>query len=138
MHWFPQTKLGKVSFWLGVSGLVVIILLNVVGEMAFCSICPEGYRKDGSACNPECYYSTPPCLMPSTEPVCNMDLVESSLWRTFDIIMGLLAMACILASGITSVISIIKYHERAILIFVPAALGVIGLIFVLGEFLIPH
>jgi len=27
--------------------------------------CPEGFRKDGDACNPECYYSTPKCLMPS-------------------------------------------------------------------------
>jgi hypothetical protein len=27
--------------------------------------CPEGYRKDGDACNPECYYSTPRCLAPS-------------------------------------------------------------------------
>ncbi|MFH0862233.1 MAG: hypothetical protein V1875_04305 [Candidatus Altiarchaeota archaeon] len=27
--------------------------------------CPQGYRKDGDACNPECYYSTPPCLAPS-------------------------------------------------------------------------
>lgn len=27
--------------------------------------CPSGYRKDGDACNPECYYSTPPCLAPS-------------------------------------------------------------------------
>lgn len=27
--------------------------------------CPTGYRKDGDACNPECYYSTPPCLAPS-------------------------------------------------------------------------
>ena len=27
--------------------------------------CPEGYRKEGDACNPECYYSTPRCLAPS-------------------------------------------------------------------------
>jgi hypothetical protein len=27
--------------------------------------CPAGYRKDGNSCNPECYYSTPPCLTPS-------------------------------------------------------------------------
>jgi hypothetical protein len=27
--------------------------------------CPEGYRKDGEACNPECYYSQPKCLTPS-------------------------------------------------------------------------
>lgn len=27
--------------------------------------CPSGYRKEGETCNPECYYSTPPCLAPS-------------------------------------------------------------------------
>lgn len=27
--------------------------------------CPSGYRKEGDVCNPECYYSTPPCLAPS-------------------------------------------------------------------------
>jgi hypothetical protein len=27
--------------------------------------CPEGYVQEGDSCNPECYYNTPPCLMPS-------------------------------------------------------------------------
>ena len=27
--------------------------------------CPTGYRKDGNACTPECYYATPRCLTPS-------------------------------------------------------------------------
>ena len=27
--------------------------------------CPEGYVQEGEACNPECYYSEPRCLMPS-------------------------------------------------------------------------
>jgi hypothetical protein len=27
--------------------------------------CPEGYRKEGESCNPECYYSEPKCLAPS-------------------------------------------------------------------------
>jgi hypothetical protein len=30
-------------------------------------VCPDGYRKDGEACNPECYYSTPRCLAPSVQ-----------------------------------------------------------------------
>lgn len=29
--------------------------------------CPQGYVKDGLACNPACYYSTPKCLAPSFE-----------------------------------------------------------------------
>jgi len=31
--------------------------------------CPSGYRQEENACNPECYYNTPPCLIPSV--VCN-------------------------------------------------------------------
>jgi hypothetical protein len=27
--------------------------------------CPEGYMKEGEACNPKCYYNTPKCLQPS-------------------------------------------------------------------------
>ena len=30
-------------------------------------VCPEGYRQEGDACNPECYYSKPPCLAPSVK-----------------------------------------------------------------------
>jgi putative hemolysin len=30
-------------------------------------ICPKGYVKEGDACNPECYYNTPKCLMPSVQ-----------------------------------------------------------------------
>lgn len=29
--------------------------------------CPEGYVQEGTSCNPECYYSTPKCLMPSIQ-----------------------------------------------------------------------
>jgi len=31
--------------------------------------CPEGYTQEGDICNPNCYYSTPKCLMPSIQ--CN-------------------------------------------------------------------
>ena len=30
-------------------------------------VCPEGYVQEGEACNPQCYYSTPKCLMPSIQ-----------------------------------------------------------------------
>lgn len=29
--------------------------------------CPAWYRQEGQWCNPECYYSTPKCLMPSRQ-----------------------------------------------------------------------
>lgn len=138
IYLLPKTRIGKISLVLGLLGLITIILLNVIEEADFCSICPGGYRLNGNICNPECYYSNPPCLSPSIEPSCNMNLVENNLWRTFKIIFGLLAMASILGSGIISLISIIKYYERSILIFIPLILGVLGLLFVFGEFLFPH
>lgn len=30
-------------------------------------VCPEGYRQEGESCNPECYYGTPKCMMPSIQ-----------------------------------------------------------------------
>jgi len=29
--------------------------------------CPENYVQEGDACNPQCYYNTPRCLMPSIQ-----------------------------------------------------------------------
>ncbi len=29
--------------------------------------CQDGYVLEGDVCNPECYYSTPPCLIPSVQ-----------------------------------------------------------------------
>ena len=31
--------------------------------------CPEGYVQEGNVCTPNCYYSTPRCLMPSIQCV---------------------------------------------------------------------
>jgi hypothetical protein len=55
MKLLPQTKIGKVSFWLVITGFIVIVLLNVIDEAAYCGKCPDGYRKEGGVCNPECY-----------------------------------------------------------------------------------
>lgn len=62
-YFFPRTKLGKIAVFLGISGLIVIILLNIISETAYCGLCPEGYRKEGKVCNPECYYNTPPAFL---------------------------------------------------------------------------
>jgi len=49
--------------------------------------CPEGYRQEGEACNPECYYSTHKCLRPSLSCektyVCNE--YTSTYWINLDI-----------------------------------------------------
>jgi hypothetical protein len=40
--------------------------------------CPEGYIQEGNVCNPECYYSTPPCLMPSVQCKATSSQAEES------------------------------------------------------------
>ncbi len=37
------------------------------GEVSSTCSCPGWYRQEGQACTPECYYSTPKCLMPSIQ-----------------------------------------------------------------------
>ena len=48
------------------------------------------------------------------------------------------AGACAIAAFIVGGFSIVKNHERAISVLIAAILGLIILIFVLGEFLTPH
>jgi len=54
------------------------------------------------------------------------------------IIPGLLTMGCILIAGITSIVSIIRYKDYAILLFISALIGILGIVFVIGEFAFPH
>jgi hypothetical protein len=138
MYWFPKTTIGKLSLWLVFLGVVTIILLNVIGDLAFCGKCPDGYRKEGEVCNPECYYSTPPCLAPSVPASCNRELVASTVWRTLDIILGLAAMISILFGGVLSLLALFKKKDRAILLYLPLLIGVLGLVFIVGEFVFPH
>lgn len=51
---------------------------------------------------------------------------------------GMLTVGAVCICGITSIIAITKYKDRAILLFVSAFLGLLGWIFVAGEFLFPH
>jgi hypothetical protein len=45
---------------------ITIALSSECGDnLSLSCSCPDGYRKDGDACNPECYYSKPACMMPS-------------------------------------------------------------------------
>ena len=117
IYFLPRTKIGKISFWLVISGFILIIILNVIsGLMQRNDICDE------NGCQPA----------PGS-------LDESQIFIFFTrVIPGLLAIGCIIVAGITSFISIIKYKDYAILLFLSALLGIMGIIFVLGEFLVPH
>ena len=48
------------------------------------------------------------------------------------------AIFAIITGGVTSIISIIKRKDRAIFLFISALMGFLGLLVLLGEFLIPH
>jgi hypothetical protein len=93
MRWFPKSKLGKVSFWAGISGFALVYLQYWFAMLFQTSVPP---------------------------------------------VMGILAMLCVCAAGVTSVISLTKYGDRAILLFLSAFIGLLGIVFVLGEFLFPH
>ena len=60
-------------------------------------------------------------------------------------VLGLVNVVAVITAGIsgvaaffTGLISIIKSKERSVLVFIATAIGLFALIFVLGEFLVPH
>jgi len=72
---------------------------------------------------------------------CNLDnscVSSQSIGNTIRIILSFLAMTCIFIGSITSFISILKYKDYAISLFISALIGILGIIFLLGEFLVPH
>ena len=50
----------------------------------------------------------------------------------------LIAGACGIFALVLGVISVIKNRERSVLVFLAIAIGVIALVFVVGEFSFPH
>lgn len=93
MYWFPKTKIGKVSFWIGVAAFIIMYLQYWVAMLFKISI--PGYS-------------------------------------------GFLAVILILGAGISSVVALTKYKDKAILLFVSAFIGMLGLLLVIGEFVFPH
>ena len=53
-------------------------------------------------------------------------------------LLGILPLGILVICGITSFFAIIKYRDYAILLFLSALIGLLGILFVLGEFLFPH
>jgi len=49
-----------------------------------------------------------------------------------------LAGVSAISAGICGVVAIIKFGERAISVFLIVLLGILGFIFILGEFMFPH
>ena len=51
---------------------------------------------------------------------------------------GIFMMLCGLAGGVVGLITVIRKHERSWLVWLTILPGVFVLLFVLGEFLVPH
>jgi len=58
--------------------------------------------------------------------------------RFFLIVEGLLAMVSGLAAFFLGIVSIVKHKERSVLIYLGTFVGLLALLFLLGEFLFPH
>ena len=68
-----------------------------------------------------------------------MRLPESVPWRqTVLPFYGIFMMLCGLAAGIVGLIAILRNHERSWLVWLSVLVGAFALLFVLGEFLMPH
>ena len=118
VYFIPKTKIGKISFLLVILGFFVIIILNIIA----------GLMQTNDICDAEGLCQPSPGSLEES---------QSFIFLT-RVIPSLLAMGCIIIAGITSIIAILKYHDRAILLFLSALLGLMGIIFALGEFLVPH
>jgi hypothetical protein len=68
-----------------------------------------------------------------------MRLPEDVTWRVTVLpFYGIFMMVCGLAAGIVSLIAVVRQHERSWLVWLTLLIGLNALVFVLGEFLIPH
>jgi len=68
-----------------------------------------------------------------------MRLPENVSWRqTILPFYGIFMMLCGIAAFIVGIIAIIRSHERSLLVWLTLLPGTSVLLFVLGEFLIPH
>lgn len=63
---------------------------------------------------------------------------EQVSWRPLLIFYGIVMLLVGLASGIVGLIAVIRRGERSWLVWLTTLLGLQVLIFLLGEFLVPH
>ena len=68
-----------------------------------------------------------------------MRLPEDVTWRkTVLPFYGVAMMSCGLVAGIVALIALTRRHERSWLVWLPIPAGLFVIVFILGEFLVPH
>ncbi len=60
-------------------------------------------------------------------------------WRQVVLpIYGIAMMCCGLAAGVVGLVAVTRRRERSLLLWLPLLIGLCVIVFVLGEFLVPH
>jgi len=68
-----------------------------------------------------------------------MGLPEDVMWRvTVFPFFGIAMISCGLAAGIVALVALWRRHERSGLVWLPMIAGLFLIVFLLGEFLVPH
>ena len=68
-----------------------------------------------------------------------MRLPEDVTWReTVLPFYGVAMMSCGLVAGIVALVALTRRHERSWLVWLPMLAGLFVIVFLLGEFLVPH
>ena len=68
-----------------------------------------------------------------------MQLPEVTTWRVFFLpLYAIVMLLCGLAAGVAALVAIILKRERSVLAWLPVLTGLFVVVFLLGEFLVPH
>lgn len=100
----PETRLGKVSFWLAIAFAVGFVLnMGLVGVVGT-----------------------------------STDAVVDEFARTYLPYWGVALMSTGFAAGVVAVLAILRQHERSIVTLLTVVPALFVIVFLLGEFLMPH
>jgi len=68
-----------------------------------------------------------------------MQLPEVTTWRVFFLpLYAIVMLLCGFAAGVVALVAIIWKRERSVLVWLPVLSGLFVVVFLLGEFLVPH
>jgi hypothetical protein len=65
-------------------------------------------------------------------------IISETIGVPFGFSFGMLSIISGIAALITGLISTFKYKERSLLVFLSILIGLFALVFIIGEFVVPH
>lgn len=84
------------------------------------------------------FFIVSPILVAVQQQKAAEEFMANPFVRPFLIAIGLVAMASGLAAFVLGAISLFKYKERSRIIYIVTIIGLFAVLFLLGEFLVPH